>query len=205
MPLGIDATIRYALNNWTRPLRESELADATRPTTRACAGPAADADRQPRPRLDPGRRAPGERRRTSTTSSSPAATARTLLLDRRAVPARRRRLQPQRARSAAARTRRSAEPSLTSADAPPRRPRLARRPQPLAGDAQRGAARARARATGATSCLPVPPELFAETVRALPAAGFVGANVTIPHKEAALALADSGDATSAPRSAPPTR
>ncbi len=38
--------------------------------------------------------------------------------------------------------------------------------------------------------LPVPPELFEETVRALPAAGFVGANVTIPHKEAALALAD---------------
>ena len=39
--------------------------------------------------------------------------------------------------------------------------------------------------------LPVPPELFDETVRALPAAGFLGANVTIPHKEAALALADS--------------
>jgi shikimate dehydrogenase len=38
--------------------------------------------------------------------------------------------------------------------------------------------------------LPVPPELFDETVRGLPAAGFVGANVTIPHKPAALALAD---------------
>jgi shikimate dehydrogenase len=38
--------------------------------------------------------------------------------------------------------------------------------------------------------LPTPPELFAETVRALPAAGFRGVNVTIPHKEAALALAD---------------
>jgi shikimate dehydrogenase len=38
--------------------------------------------------------------------------------------------------------------------------------------------------------LPVAPELFAETVRALHGAGFVGANVTIPHKEAALALAD---------------
>jgi shikimate dehydrogenase len=33
--------------------------------------------------------------------------------------------------------------------------------------------------------------LFAETVRALPIAGFRGANVTIPHKQAALALADS--------------
>ena len=39
--------------------------------------------------------------------------------------------------------------------------------------------------------LPVPPALFAETVRALPASGFVGANVTVPHKLAALALADS--------------
>ena len=45
--------------------------------------------------------------------------------------------------------------------------------------------------------LPVPPEVFEETVRALPAAGYRGANVTIPHKEAALALAD--DATDAAR------
>jgi shikimate dehydrogenase len=37
--------------------------------------------------------------------------------------------------------------------------------------------------------LPVPPEAFRETVAGLPADGFVGANVTIPHKEAALALA----------------
>ena len=46
--------------------------------------------------------------------------------------------------------------------------------------------------------LPVPPEVFDETVRSLPASGFVGANVTIPHKEAALALAD--EATAAARS-----
>jgi shikimate dehydrogenase len=38
--------------------------------------------------------------------------------------------------------------------------------------------------------LPVPPPLFEETVRALPGAGFRGANVTIPHKQRALALAD---------------
>ncbi len=38
--------------------------------------------------------------------------------------------------------------------------------------------------------LPVPEELFVETARALGAAGFAGANVTIPHKQAALALAD---------------
>jgi shikimate dehydrogenase len=45
--------------------------------------------------------------------------------------------------------------------------------------------------------LPLPPRLFAETVRALPTAGFRGVNVTIPHKEAALALAD--DASPAAR------
>jgi shikimate dehydrogenase len=42
--------------------------------------------------------------------------------------------------------------------------------------------------------LPLPPELFAETIRALPAAGFRGVNVTIPHKEAALALAGRASA-----------
>lgn len=43
--------------------------------------------------------------------------------------------------------------------------------------------------------LPVPPELFAEVVAALPQAGFVGANVTVPHKEAALRLADDATPT----------
>src|SRR3954469_19882854 len=38
--------------------------------------------------------------------------------------------------------------------------------------------------------LPVPPELFERTVRALPGSGYRGANVTIPHKLAALAVAD---------------
>lgn len=39
--------------------------------------------------------------------------------------------------------------------------------------------------------LALPPELLGETVRALGGAGFLGANVTIPHKQAVLALADS--------------
>jgi shikimate dehydrogenase len=39
--------------------------------------------------------------------------------------------------------------------------------------------------------LPVPPELFAETACALGDSSFAGANVTIPHKRAALELADS--------------
>jgi shikimate dehydrogenase len=45
--------------------------------------------------------------------------------------------------------------------------------------------------------LPVPPVLFDETTRALGPTGFLGANVTIPHKHAALALAD--DASHAAR------
>lgn len=38
--------------------------------------------------------------------------------------------------------------------------------------------------------LPVQPEHLAEALRALPRMGFVGVNITIPHKEAALTLAD---------------
>lgn len=42
--------------------------------------------------------------------------------------------------------------------------------------------------------LPVPPERFEQTARGLAGSGFVGANVTIPHKQPALALADSASA-----------
>jgi shikimate dehydrogenase len=38
--------------------------------------------------------------------------------------------------------------------------------------------------------LPVPPERFAETVRALPGSGYRGANVTVPHKLTARDVAD---------------
>jgi shikimate dehydrogenase len=39
--------------------------------------------------------------------------------------------------------------------------------------------------------VPAPVELFEEIIRALPAAGFAGVNVTVPHKHVALAMADS--------------
>jgi shikimate dehydrogenase len=39
----------------------------------------------------------------------------------------------------------------------------------------------------------VEPEALAETVRGLPGSGFLGANVTIPHKEAAAALCDEAE------------
>jgi shikimate dehydrogenase len=46
---------------------------------------------------------------------------------------------------------------------------------------------------GAYVPLAVPPDRFETALRALPALGFKGANVTVPHKEAALRLADSAD------------
>lgn len=42
--------------------------------------------------------------------------------------------------------------------------------------------------------LPVPPDRAEATLRALPASGFAGVNVTIPHKGVALAVADSATA-----------
>lgn len=45
--------------------------------------------------------------------------------------------------------------------------------------------------------LPVAPELFEETVRGLPGSGYRGANVTIPHKEAALRMADEASPAAA--------
>ncbi|HEV2076213.1 MAG TPA: hypothetical protein VGR10_08225 [Thermoleophilaceae bacterium] len=46
--------------------------------------------------------------------------------------------------------------------------------------------------------LPVPRERFRETARALPGSGYRGANVTVPHKVAALAVADQvGEAAQA--------
>lgn len=45
--------------------------------------------------------------------------------------------------------------------------------------------------------LPAPPELLEEIVLALPGAGFAGANVTIPHKRAALALSTCATARAA--------
>jgi len=46
---------------------------------------------------------------------------------------------------------------------------------------------------GAYIPLAVPPDRIAEAIRALPALGFRGANVTVPHKEAALRACDRVD------------
>ena len=46
---------------------------------------------------------------------------------------------------------------------------------------------------GAYVPLPVKPEQFTAALRALPMLGFAGANVTVPHKEAALKAVDRSD------------
>src|SRR5580658_1677355 len=46
---------------------------------------------------------------------------------------------------------------------------------------------------GAYVPLAVPPERLEQALRALPALGFRGCNLTIPHKQAALAIADRVD------------
>lgn len=46
---------------------------------------------------------------------------------------------------------------------------------------------------GAYVPLPVSPDRFEQVVRAMPHMGFAGCNITVPHKEAALALADMVD------------
>ncbi|MBX9698243.1 MAG: shikimate dehydrogenase, partial [Acetobacteraceae bacterium] len=53
----------------------------------------------------------------------------------------------------------------------------------------------RHRIDGAYMPLPVHPDRFAAAVRSLRDLGFRGANVTIPHKEAAFAVCDEVDAT----------
>src|ERR671936_2190272 len=74
-------------------------------------------------------------------------------------------------------------------------PKLAVLGQPIAhsrSPAMHNAALAELGLAGAWSYEPieVAPDHFASRVRAMPREGFVGANVTVPHKLAALALAD---------------
>ena len=185
---GIDATLRYRLGNWTTAAEESPSSHAQRlqhaRATRACRRRRSATRAWPRCRPRPTR----PTRPTCTTWSSRAATART---PSRAPTRSSSATSPPTtasARSSAARTRRTAE---AVRDAPPRRPRLAGRAHALAGHAERGAGRARPARLDATSACRVPPELFAETVRALPGAGLRRAPTSRSRtSDAALALAD---------------
>ena len=60
MPLGIDATTRFEFHNYTGDITESQLQLAVAVQHAHQRRPAADADRQPGPRRDPGGGPPGE-------------------------------------------------------------------------------------------------------------------------------------------------
>ena len=62
MPLGIDATTRFATGNYTQPLTESELAVDSPYNTRTNTGLPPGPIDSPGPRLDRSRRAPGQGR-----------------------------------------------------------------------------------------------------------------------------------------------
>ena len=87
-PLGIDATIRYGENNWSRRCASPSSSATTPYNTRLNAGPAADADRQPRARLAEGG---GAARRGPTTCSTSPSRARATRSPRRSTRARARR------------------------------------------------------------------------------------------------------------------
>ena len=177
IPLGIDATSRYELNNWTRPLKRSELESDSPYNTRKRTG------LPPTPIGNPGlasiraAAAPASvSYRYYVVKPGHVRQARVLVELRRSSRPTASATTPRATRPAASRRPRADGDAL-------RRPRLAGRPQPLAGDD------AGAPASSATSACRSRPSAFDDTVRALGASGFAGANVTIPHKEAALALA----------------
>ena len=171
-----------------RPLRESEL-ERDAPVQHAHRRRACRRRRSAtRARVAEGGRQAREARTTSSTSPS-RATARTR--------------SPPRTRSSSAtsppttpRARRTAARPRAEVLTLPRRLRLAGRALALAGDAQRRARRGRPRRL-ALPAAAAPAGPVRGDRPALPAAGFRGVNVTIPHKEAALALADDATATAA--------
>ena len=162
MPLGIDATIRFATHNWTRPLRVSELNRDSPYNTRLRRG------LPPTPIGNPGLASLKAAARPAKVSYlyyvvKPGHLRRArLLLDRREVPARRGRLPARRAEE-----RRQVADEVPVKPAP-RRAGAPGRPQPLAGDARAPRYRALGLEGWRYQRLPVPPELFDETVRALP-------------------------------------
>ncbi len=98
MPLGIDATTRFATGNYEDPLTESELAIDSPYNTRTHTRPAAGADRQPRTGLDRSRRPPGEGRLPLLRGQAGRLRRTLLLLDRSRIRSRRRPLRKGRRR-----------------------------------------------------------------------------------------------------------
>ena len=168
IPLGIDATVRYVTNNWSRPLTQSQLQVQSPYNTRTNKGLPAGADRQPGDRVHPRRREAGPHRLPVLRGQARDVRRARLLEDQRGVRGRRGPLQPR----APAPGRQVTHEVLTE-----------RRLLAVAGFPV-GHSRSPAMQQAALDelgipwrylRLPLPPERFAETVRALPAAGLRGA------------------------------
>ncbi len=190
MPLGIDATTRFATGNYSKPLTESQLAIDSPYNTRTNVGPAAWADQQPRPGGDQSGGAPGQDAVPLLRQQAEHLRRARLLQDRSRMGSRRRRL-----RQGARRKRRQRAEQLLMPGGGGM-PRLAVIGFPV-GHSRSPAMQSAALAElglgekWSYGAVEVAPEGFEAKVRELAAAGeYAGANVTVPHKEAALAVAD---------------
>ncbi len=192
IPLGIDATIYYAVEQqkgiatYTGELTQSMLKIDSPYNTRTHKGLPPTPISQPGRGLDPRGGAPGARALPVLRGGRGRLRRAGLLEVLRAVRKGRRGL-----RRRGEEERRQAAGVQEASDASPGRARLAGRAQPLAGDPQRGARGARDAATGATSCCRCRRSCSPRRRARSAAPASSGANVTIPHKQAALALADS--------------
>ena len=189
IPLGIDATIRYATGNWQEPLTRASWPIDSPYNTRTNAGLPPGPIGNPGPRLAGGGGEPRARRLPLLRGQARHLRRARLLRDRGGV--RRDRgahyqaaLQAEGGRRPSAEPRRSlggcrSSPSSATPSRTPARPRCTtRRSGSSASDDWRYEA------------IDVEPERFDAVVRALAGQGFAGANVTIPHKLRALEVAD---------------
>lgn len=183
IPLGIDATSRFETRNWTKPLTNATLQKDTPYNTRINKG------LPPGPIGNPGLAAIQAAARPATTGflfyvANPCKPGTHTFTKTNAASKRRRRVTTPPAR-------RPVTSSQVAADSTTPRFGVAGYPVGHSRSPQLHAAAYAALGLSADyQRLPIPPELFAETVTALPGSGFAGINVTIPHKHAALALAD---------------
>ncbi len=195
MPLGIDATFRYASGDWVNPIRQSELEKD---------GPYNSRTRQglpPTPIGNPGLASIEAAAKPANVDylffvvkPAAAASTRSARRSRSSTPIRRSTTRP--ARPWASRP--------SPADLRPARPKessmsVQARYGVVGWPVSHSRSPAMHRALGLDyQLLPVPPDRAEAVLRALPASGFAGVNVTIPHKAAALAVADeASDAATA--------
>ena len=187
IPLGMDSTTRYEFNDYTQPLTQSQLSSPSPYNTRLHDG------LPPTPISNPGMTAIDAAAHPARTNYlyfvvKPCGNGESVFESATRSSCRTRRATSRRGPSAGAARPPAAEPVTE-------RTRLGVLGWPVAHSRSPQIQNAALAAVGLEhwryQLLPIPPELFEETVRALPAAGFRGANVTIPHKQAALALADA--------------